>query len=383
MFNRHNIRALAICAAVAALASTDASARGFGGFGGGFHSFGGGGFAGRSFGGGFAGRSFGGGFAGRSFGGGIASRSFGGGLSGRRFGGGIASRSFGGGIASRSFGGGIASRSFGGGRNLGDVVRTAHSWHPIAHPTLSDQSSNPPARFRHPLEPTHNPGPANPCLTSPLRCFAGSNQPPSNVPITLSNTQGTTGGNGGRLWTGGGQTIALGTAVASRNFGPPGVYNPGCNGTADCGSVTVPVTGLGTITPVPPFPNLNGDTCSLSSNNGKPHTVTIPMGGEQTFVPGGSAYINVTWQGTGTGTPKYPSGWITANANGTYNITFSWPKGNSGSSGTNTFTGTLTWTPGPNGTGSWTLTGTVTSYDSQGNVVPGGPGTGTCTLAQQ
>jgi hypothetical protein len=363
MFNRHNIRALAICAAVAALASTDASARGFGGFGGGFHSFGGG----------FAGRSFGGGFAGRSFGGGIASRSFGGGLSGRRFGGGI---------ASRSFGGGIASRSFGGGRNLGDVVRTAHSWHPIAHPTLSDQSSNPPARFRHPLEPTHNPGPANPCLTSPLRCFAGSNQPPSNVPITLSNTQGTTGGNGGRLWTGGGQTIALGTAVASRNFGPPGVYNPGCNGTADCGSVTVPVTGLGTITPVPPFPNLNGDTCSLSSNNGKPHTVTIPMGGEQTFVPGGSAYINVTWQGTGTGTPKYPSGWITANANGTYNITFSWPKGNSGSSGTNTFTGTLTWTPGPNGTGSWTLTGTVTSYDSQGNVVPGGPGTGTCTLAQ-
>ena len=69
MFNRHPLPALAICAAVVALASTDASARGFGGFGGGFHSLGGGGFAGRSFGHGFAGRSFGGGIASRSFGG--------------------------------------------------------------------------------------------------------------------------------------------------------------------------------------------------------------------------------------------------------------------------------------------------------------------------
>jgi hypothetical protein len=144
----------------------------------------------------------------------------------------------------------------------------------------------------------------------------------------------------------------------------------------------VPVQGVGTVTSVPPFPDLNGDSCSLSSSDGKPsHTVTIPVGGEQTFLPGGSAYINVTWQGDGT--PKYPSGWITANANGTYNITFSWPKGTNGANGNNTFTGTLTWTPGPNGTGSWTLTGTVTSYNSQGNVVPGGPGTGTCTLAQQ
>jgi hypothetical protein len=168
MLNRHKIPVLALCAAVAAFTSADASAHGFGGFGGGFHSFSGGGFAGRTFSGGFAGRNL------------------------------------------------------GGGRNFG-VVRTARSWHPIVHPTLSERSSNSPARFRRSLEPTHRPNPANPCLTNPTVCLAGRNQLPSYTPIThpnlnlcainpslcsagvitLSNSQGTTDSNGS-------QTVALG-----------------------------------------------------------------------------------------------------------------------------------------------------------------------------
>jgi hypothetical protein len=149
MLNRNHIPALAICAALAtaAFASTSASARGFGGFGGGF--------AGRSFGGGgFAGRSFGGGFAGRSFGGG-----------------GFATRSFGGGFAGRSFGGGLGARRLGG-------ARMARNWHPIEHP---GQFSNPPARFRHPL------GPVNPCITNPSLCSAGTKTPPWVPPRPIGN----------------------------------------------------------------------------------------------------------------------------------------------------------------------------------------------------
>jgi hypothetical protein len=71
-------------------------------------------------------------------------------------------------------------------------------------------------------------------------------------------------------------------------------------------------------------------------------------------------------------------GSLTENANGTYNVTFNWPNGKDG---TNTFTETLTWTLGPNGTGSWTLSGSVVSYDTQGDVVPGGPGSGSCTFS--
>jgi len=192
----------------------------------------------------------------------------------------------------------------------------------------------------------------------------------------ISNTSG---GNGGNLGTGSGQALTLNTAVVGGNSVPVGLYNPNCDGAADCGVVTVPVKWTGTFTPIPPFPDLNGDSCSLPSSDGKSsHTVTIPAGAEQTVIPGGSAFINGTWQGDGN--PKDTSGWITANPGGTYNISFSWPNGKSGS---NTFTGTLTWTPGPNGGGSWTMTGTVTSYNAQGQVVPGGPGSGSCTLAQQ
>ena len=160
MSKRHSLPAIALCAAVAVagLASTDASARGFGG------GFGGG----RSVGGGFAGRSFGGGFANRSF----VAHSF-------------ASRS----VVSENVGRSHFGRSW---HNPGsEGTHTAQNFHAVTHlpPLLPGpgttgtpiQSVPPTGRT-----PIHIPVQVNPCLQNPTLCGLGTTPTPVNIPTKVN-----------------------------------------------------------------------------------------------------------------------------------------------------------------------------------------------------
>jgi hypothetical protein len=162
MSKRHPLPVLALCAAAAGFASTDASARGFGG---GF----GGGFAGHSVGGGFASRSFGGGFANRSF----ATHSF-------------ASRS----VASHSVvtenaGHSHFSRNW---HNSGGegTTHTAQNLHAVTQfPSLP-----PGPGITQPTLPTrtpnHIPTQISPCVQNPSLCGLGTPTTPVQIPTKVN-----------------------------------------------------------------------------------------------------------------------------------------------------------------------------------------------------
>jgi hypothetical protein len=125
-------------------------------------------------------------------------------------------------------------------------------------------------------------------------------------------------------------------------------------------------------------PNYAGFIFTLISADGSPtHLLAI-----STQVPEVShyqAYIQGTWQGenpAGGGSPKPVSGLITADGAG---IQCSWTTPN----GINVLKGTLTYSPGRFGDSGTHigfvppeayLDGAVTAYDSNGKVLPGGPG---------
>jgi hypothetical protein len=170
-----------------------------------------------------------------------------------------------------------------------------------------------------------------------------------DIPGTSGRNWPRSGGNGGG--SGSGITVS-GTTVPGNNVPPPGVYNPNCDGAADCGIVTQPTQAKGPLGTVPPFPNLAGETCVMSTHNGEV-TDDITITAETVLGPGNIA-ISVDLNGTGMGPHPNLGGSMTENPDGTYTVTFQWTD----AQGTTvTFFGSLKWTPGPNG-GSWTLVAT-------------------------
>jgi hypothetical protein len=161
----------------------------------------------------------------------------------------------------------------------------------------------------------------------------------------------------------------------------------------DLMSLTEPVQGA-------PYtgPDYQGFAFTLKSTGPKYHLLTISKQTAEQIL--NQAYITGLWQGESApgvlmGTPKQIAGVITGNGN---SIKCSWsppPSGGSGgggggsnSGGTNVLIGSLTYKPGyfVEGKGidnlpigafvppSASLQGTVTAYDMNGNIVPGGPG---------
>jgi hypothetical protein len=159
----------------------------------------------------------------------------------------------------------------------------------------------------------------------------------------------------------------------------------------DLMSLTEPVQGA-------PYtgPDYQGFAFTLTSSGPKYHILTISKQTAEQIL--NQAYITGTWQGESSpgvlmGTPKPIAGVITGNGN---SIKCSWSPpvsggggggGGNNSGGTNVLIGSLNYTPGyfverrvgnfPIGTfvpPSASLQGTVTAYDMNDNVVPGGPG---------
>jgi hypothetical protein len=167
------------------------------------------------------------------------------------------------------------------------------------------------------------------------------------------------GGNGG--------ITVVGTTVPGNNVPPPGVYNPNCDGAADCGIVTVPVTVVTIQTP--PTPPSGGPaaaflgTTTCQAGRGGYWSVTISNSDGQVSVS-----IN---EGIGPG-PKYTAT-VTANPNGSFTVTF-----------TNLSAGpptgepeSITLVPGANG-GPWTIT-SFAANDGNDAYLPGFLANLTCT----
>jgi len=136
---------------------------------------------------------------------------------------------------------------------------------------------------------------------------------------------------------------------------PPGLYNPDCNGAADCGIVTMPATVTTPVTPVTPAPTpeLAGQSCSPPAP-GAVLTIT-----SQTVLSPGNFAVTFTLGYAGSNPNNVILNGIISenNITGTYTLSYTWPSSpqNAAAGDTGTVTDTLTWTPGPNG-GSWTLT---------------------------
>ena len=136
-------------------------------------------------------------------------------------------------------------------------------------------------------------------------------------------------------------------------------------------------------------PNYQGFVFVLVSSSGKAnHVLAISTQASEFFFE--QAYITGSWYGDDPSQPKFVEGVITGDGTG---INCSWSPPNSAGSTTqhskNVLAGTLIYNVGKFGADTglvWPsayLEGDVTAYDTNGNVIPGGPGHVSGTGAKQ
>jgi hypothetical protein len=176
------------------------------------------------------------------------------------------------------------------------------------------------------------------------------------VTVVTTNVPGTIG----LSWPRGG-----GTTVTGSNVPPAGVFNPNCDGAADCGFVTVPEKVVTFVPPPPPptAPAADAFLGTTTCQGGNPNSITGNYWGFTITNSSGQVGVNIGWG-------PFPAT-ATENPDGSYTLSFK-------DTGGEIWTITLVWTTNTNGVGGyWSVTYVTTDGQDVGS--DGGGVPLTCT----